>query len=120
MSYSKDLRERAVKYRQEGHTLEETGKVFGVGRATVGEWVKKYEATGDLSNKELHRKAKKLPPEQLRAYVAEYPDAYQREIGEAFGCSDRAVSKALDRLKITRKKRTTGIRNKKRKKSRST
>ena len=104
MSYSKDLRERAVSYRLEGHTLEETAKVFGVGKTAVNNWVKKYKVTGDLSDKELHRKPKKLPPEELLAYVEEHPDAYQGEIGKVFGCSDVAVSKAFKRLGITCKK----------------
>lgn len=104
MSYSKDLRERAVRYRLEGHTLEETAKVFGVGKTAVGNWVKKWKETGDLSDKELQRKAKKLPPEKLLAYVEKHPDAFQGEIGKVFGCSDAAVSKAFRRLGITRKK----------------
>ena len=104
MSYSKDLRERAVRYRLEGHTLEETAKVFGVGKTAVNNWEKRYKETGDLSDKELHRKPKKLPPEELLAYVEENPDAFQREIGNVFGCSDVAVSKAFKRLGITRKK----------------
>lgn len=116
MSYSKDLRERAVAYRKAGHTLKETSAVFGVGRTAISNWEKKYDNTGDLSNKELHRKAKKLPPEELAAYVAEHPDAYQREIAEAFGCRDTAVSKALKRQGITRKKRHAGIRSKNQKK----
>ena len=32
MYKSKDLREAAVRYRIEGHTLVETAKVFGVGK----------------------------------------------------------------------------------------
>ena len=115
MSYSKDLRERAVSYRMEGHTLEETAKLFKISKTAVGNWVKKYKETGDLSDKELHRKAKKLPPEELLAYVKEHPDAFQEEIGKAFGCSDVAVSKAFKRLGITRKKKRSAIRNKTRK-----
>lgn len=116
MSYSLDLRERAVKYRKEGHSLKQTSEIFGVGQSTVRDWEKKYEETGSLANKELHRPAKKLPLEALAAYVAEHPDAYQREIAEAFGCSDVAVSKALKRLGITRKKRYIATKNRTRSK----
>lgn len=48
MSKSKDLRETAVAYQKEGHTYEETAKVFGVVKSTVHRWVKQYEETGDL------------------------------------------------------------------------
>ena len=115
MSYSKDLRERAVRYRLEGHTLEETAKVFGVGKTAVNNWEKRYKETGDLSDRELHRKPKKLPPEELLAYVEENPDAFQKETGKVFGCSDVAVSKAFKRPGITRKKKRTVIRNKNKK-----
>ncbi len=111
MSYSKDLRECAVKYRKGGHSVKDTSEVFGVGQTTIRKWVKRYEETGDLSDKELNRPAKKLPREGVAAYIAEHPDAYQREIGEAFGCSDVAVSKALKRYGFTRKKRHIITRN---------
>ena len=39
MSYSKDLRERAVKYYQSGHTLKETSEIFGAGINTISQWV---------------------------------------------------------------------------------
>jgi len=41
----------------------------------------------------------------LEKYVDEHPDAFLSEIATHFGCSDMAVSKALRKLKITRKKR---------------
>ena len=43
MSYSKDLRERAVKYYKSGHTLKETSEIFGAGINTISQWVKKYK-----------------------------------------------------------------------------
>jgi hypothetical protein len=61
-----------------------------------------------LEDKKPLRTFKKLDPEKLKAYVAEHPDAYLQEIGDAFGCSDTAVMKALKRLGITRKKRRSG------------
>ncbi|MDE7094605.1 MAG: IS630 transposase-related protein, partial [Oscillospiraceae bacterium] len=87
MSYSIDLRERGVKYRLTGHTIKETCEVFGVGNYGVSKWIKQYKETGDLSNKPLNRGYKKIDPEKLKAYVAEHPDAYQKEIAEIFGCS---------------------------------
>ena len=116
MSYSKDLREQAVKYRKGGHTLRETSEVFGAGETAISRWDKQYDSTGELSDQELHRQARKLPPEKLASYVSEHPDAYQREIAEVFGCSDTAVSKALKRQGITRKKRHGGIWSRSRKK----
>lgn len=105
MSKSVDLRKAAVTYRLKGHTLKETANTFGVSTYAVREWEKKYKETGDLSNKPLNRTFKKIDPEKLKAYLKEHPDDTQREIAEKFGCCNQAVSKAMKRLNITRKKR---------------
>jgi len=106
MSYSKDLRERAVKYYISGHTLKETGEVSGAGINTISQWVKKYKETGDLSNKLLKRGFKKIDPEKLILFLEENPDAFLKETAEEFECSTEAVRKALKKLGITRKKDT--------------
>ena len=105
MSYDKKYRERAVEYRLEGHTLGETSKIFKVGTTTLKKWLKQHKETGDLSDKPLNRSPKKICPEKLLEYLGEYPDAYQSEIAEAFGCSQSAVSQTMRKQKITRKKR---------------
>ena len=105
MGYSVDLRLAAVKhYLGSGDTCAETGKIFGVDGSRVQRWVQQYEETGDLSDKPLNRGFKKIDPETLRAYVMERPDATQQEIADEFHCSNQAISKALKRLDITRKK----------------
>ena len=84
----------------------ETGKIFKVGKSTVSAWVKKKKETGDLSNKPLDRRFKKIDPEELKSYVKEHPDETQKEMAEAFGCCNQAISQAYRRLGITRKKNT--------------
>ena len=111
MSKSIALREAAVAYYVAGHTLIETGKIFKVGKSTVSAWVKKKKETGDLSNKPLNRSFKKTDPEKLKAYVKEHPDETQKEMAEAFGCCNQAISKALKRCGITRKKRQYATKN---------
>ena len=112
MYKSKDLREAAVRYRIEGHTLIETAKVFGVGKTSVSRWEKQYIEIGDLSNKPLNRGFKKIDPEKLRAYVTKNPDAIQKEMAKEFNCAVSAICKALKREGITRKKRLFFIRKK--------
>ena len=112
MGYSVDLRIRAVKHRlEQSGSCADTAKVFGVGRSTVQSWVQRYAETGDLSDKPLIRKPKKIGPEALRAYVREHPDDTQQEMANAFHCSNQAISKALKRLDITRKKKRSAIRS---------
>ena len=104
MSYPTKYRERTIEYRQEGHTLEETKAAFKLYYSTIRKWERQLEEKGDLKPKPLSRKHKKIAPDKLRAYVAEHPDAYQKEIAREFNCSQSAVHKALKRLKISRKK----------------
>ena len=105
MGYSADLRLAAVKrYLGSGDTYAQTGKIFGVDSSSVQRWVHQYKETGDLSDKPLTRSFKKIDPEKLRAYAKEHSEATQQEIADEFGCSNQAVSKALKRLNITRKK----------------
>ena len=112
MGYSVDLREKAVKHRlEQSSSCADTAKAFGVGRSTVQSWVQRYEETGDLSDKPLKRRPKKIDPEALKSYVREHPDDTQQEMAEAFHCSNQAISKALKRLNITRKKKRAAIRN---------
>ena len=111
MSKSVDLRLTAVLYRLDGHTYAETAKIFHVSVFAVHSWVQKYQETGDLSDKPLNRGFKKIDPEKLRAYVKDHSDATQQEIADEFHCSNQAVSKAMKRLKITRKKKRAATRN---------
>jgi transposase len=105
MAKSEDLRMAAVKhYLGSGDTLAETGKIFGVSATSVERWVDRYEETGGVANKPLNRGFKKIDPVKLRTYVKEHPDDTQQEIADAFGCCNQAVSKALKRLNVTRKK----------------
>ena len=112
MSYPVKYRERTIEYRQEGHSLAETKAAFKVSYSTIEKWERQLKEKGDLKPKTPTRKHKKIDPDQLRAYVAEHPDAYQREIAQEFNCTQSAVQKALKRLKITRKKRLSHTKSK--------
>lgn len=115
MAYSEDFRKRVNEYLDEGHTWSEARETFKISTTAINSWRQKYKKTGEVKDDPPRRKAfKKLDPEKLKAYVEKHPDAYLKEIGEAFGCSDTAVRKAFKRLGITRKKRPNGTANKNR------
>ena len=116
MSYSEDLRKKVIGFLVLGNSQREAARVFGINLTTVNERHKKYQETGDLKNKPLNRTFKKIDPEKLRKYISDHPDAYLKEIGDVFGCSDTAVQKALKRLGLTRKKKQNDTTNKSQKK----
>ena len=104
MAYNAKFREKVLKYITKGHTIQEAHEVFEVGTTTIKEWKKLQKETGKLENRPLERKPPKLCPVRLKAYIIENPDSYQDEIAKVFNCTQSAVSYALKRLKLTRKK----------------
>ena len=104
MAYDKKFRESVLRHMAKGNSQEATAKLFGVGTTTIKAWRKLLAATGSLEKKPLKRGHKKIPPDELRAYILAHPDAYLSEIGVHFNCTDEAIRKALRKVKITRKK----------------
>ena len=112
MAYSKDYRKRVLEFcYEEGHTLEETSRVFHVGITTIGEWRRLREETGELECRPLNREARIFSEEKLSAYIAENPDATLQDIADQFGGSTTGAFYALERNKITFKKKNHTTKN---------
>jgi len=105
MAYSIDLRSRVIDFLREGHTQEETGTIFNVGVSTIKRWLTLLSETGNLEKRPLNRSASKYDSEKLKAYIEENPDAFLKEIAEHFGGSITGAFYALEREKLTYKKR---------------
>ena len=104
--YSNDFRKRAMAYYEEGHTQVETCEIFGMSRATLCNWIKQKKETGSVALKPRPKqRRRKIDETALRTYIEAHPDAYYKEISEAFGVSDMAIIYACRRYGITRKKR---------------
>ena len=111
MAYSVDARELVLKYRDNGHTLEETRDMLNIAVSTIRKWEKLRAANGSVAKKELNRQPRKYHTQELNAYVAENPDAFLKEIAEHFGGSIAGAFVALEREKITYKKKSVSMRN---------
>ena len=116
MGYDIKFKQRAIEYKEEGHSYKETCKTFKISEMTLARWIKK-EKEGKLGEVKIRvRKPKKIYPDKLVKYIEEHPDAYLVEIADEFNCTTTAVSKALKKLNITRKKRQLHTKNNVRKK----
>lgn len=104
MVYGVDFRKRVIDYVKEGHSKKEACSVFGISTNTLYLWEKQLEEKGTLERKPRARSPRKLPLDELEKYVSEHPDAYLREIAEAFDCKISSVWSALRNLDITLKK----------------
>ena len=111
MAYSIDARELVLKYRDNGHTLDETKREFGISVSTIRDWEGLRSANGSLAKKELNRSPRIYKSKELRAYNAEKPDAFLKEIAEHFGGSITGAHDALKREKITYKKKSVNTKN---------
>ena len=100
MTYSTDFRRKVLETKERDSLSFETAAVrFNVGKSSVTRWAKRLEPC-----RSRNKSAVKTDTELLAQDVALYPDAYQHERAERLGCSQRGISDALKRLKISRKK----------------
>jgi len=105
MAYSIDLRSRVIDFINRGNTQEKASIIFNVGTSTITRWRALLSETGNLEKRPLNRSAPKFESEKLRAYIEENPDALLKDVAEHFGGSITGAFYALEREKITLKKR---------------
>jgi transposase len=119
MAYSKDLRERVLAYLNEGHTQEETSMIFKVGTTTIKNWLSLLSETGSMEKRPLDRSLRKFDSEKLNTYVEENPNVLLKDVAAKFNGSVTGAFHALNREKITLKKRQYTTRSETRQNARS-
>jgi transposase len=109
MAYSIDTRKMVLEYLEKVHTYDEARVELGVGVTTIKAWKKLLNETGSLEKQPFERSARKFNSDELRAYVREHPIATLEEIAKHFGGSTSGAFDALEREKITYKKKSRAI-----------
>ena len=99
MTYSLDLRERAVRCVSDGVSQTEVARIFGIHPKTLFNWLR----LEDLRPKKHGPRRRKLDKAALAAHVRDYPDAYLHERAAHFGVSHQAIWTALRAMKIGKK-----------------
>jgi len=105
MAYDNKFKKRTVEYHLEGNSVRKVAKTFNISPNTLNTWLKEYKEHGEFLVKPKPANNTKLTEEALLAYFEENDDSYQTETAKHFGVSQSGVSRALKRLKISRKKR---------------
>jgi len=103
MSYSIDMRERALKYVFEGGKHAEACKIFGISRKTLYNWLHRESLAPKETRKSFTRKLNK---EALVEHVREHPDALLRERAVHFGVRVNSIWVALKKMNISKKNNT--------------
>ena len=99
MTYSLDIRERAVGFVQAGGSQAEATRVFGIDRKTLYHWLR----CKTLVPKVCGPRRRKLDKAKLAAHVRACPDALLRERAEHFGVRTNAIWVALRQMDIVKK-----------------
>lgn len=104
MTYSVDLRKKVLVYVQNGGSVVDAAKVFGMGRREIHRWLAQQKAEGHLNKKTYVRTKFKIDREDLKANIDNHPDACLKERAKTFKVSPSGIWRALQTMKITRKK----------------
>jgi transposase len=115
--YSDDLRERAVEALETGHTRVEVAELFNLSLSSIGRFIKRKRETGSFSPAKFggyKRFALEPHADLVRRLVAERPDSTLAELQERLAkekvtVSQTAIFRFLRHLKLTFKKKSSGL-----------
>jgi transposase len=111
MAYSVDLGSRVIDFISKGNTHEQASSIFNVGLSTISRWQALLSETGSLEKRPLNRTASIFESEKLNAWIKENPDALLKDVASHFGGSVTGAFYALEREKITLKKKSPFTKN---------
>lgn len=116
-AYSYDLRQKVINAIQlDGMRKSEASEVFRISRNTIDQWLKRQEETGDYQAKTTrpHRTSSKITDwEAFAEFANQHGDKTQEQMAQLWAepISARTMSRALQKLGFSRKKRPMAIEN---------
>lgn len=116
-AYSYDLRQKVMQAIElDGLKKSEASELFNISRNTINLWFQRKAETGDVQVKPrpaASQKQKITDWDKFRIFVKEHEDKTQAEMAQLWegNVSSRTISRTLQKLGLTRKKRRMGIAN---------
>lgn len=108
-AYSEDLRIKVINYINQGFSQISACEIFQIGRNTIYRWKIQQKTTNSLKPKIIIRNPRKINYQKLKEVITENPDKTLKELGKIFNVTGYGISKALQKLKITFKKKPLHI-----------
>ena len=103
MAHSEDLRRRVVKYIRQGGSKAEASRRYDIGLRTIYAWLGRGD--DQTPHKPGPKDAHKIDMKKLAEMAGNRgTELMLREMAKEFGVDQSAVSKALKRLGVSRKK----------------
>ena len=115
--YSYDFRQKVIQAIElDGLKKQEASELFNISRNTINLWLKRKAQTGDvqaLPNRPRGNNHKITDWEQFRAFAKTHGGKTQVEMAQLWqgDISARTISRALNKIGLTRKKRPTATSN---------
>lgn len=112
-AYSEDFRRKVMQaIEMDGLKKSEASQLFNISRNTINLWCQRKTETGDILPKPRQARTssgKITDWEKFRAFVKTNHDQTQAELAQLWGgVSQRTISRALQKLNHTRKKKRMG------------
>ena len=105
--YSKDLREKVIKYIESGNSQQSASKVFRLNPSTVSRWWLRYKREGSYAARKRPGKAPRVNASLVEEYVKANPNFTSAEMGEHFGMTSGGAFYWLKKLGYSYKKKTS-------------
>lgn len=115
--YSEDFRQKVMQgIELDGLKKSEASQVFNISRNTINLWCQRKAETGDVKPKprQTTQQNRKISDwDKFRDFVKEHGDKTQSEMADLWDgeISQRTISRALQKIGHTRKKKPTGTAN---------
>jgi transposase len=85
VAYDKLFKMTVLKFYNSCRSRVKTAKLFEVNVSSITRWEREYAENGEIKDPAPRKSTfRKVSPDELRDYVNEHPDAYQREIAARF------------------------------------
>lgn len=110
MAHSLDLRQRTLRFIEDGGSITKASKMFKVSRSTIYRWLDRE----DLAPTKVEYRKKKVDIKELEKDVEKNPDLSLKERAKKFGVTPASLCYRFKKMKITQKKTTSLSRKKSR------
>lgn len=104
MSYSSDMRGRALKLISSGKKISDVSEAFGIHRQTLHRWLRETKRGQTRAGRPGPRGNRLVCEKALRQAIKARDDARLIELADHFGVHPSTISKALKRMGVSRKK----------------
>ena len=103
--YSLDLRQKVIRFVNEGNTQRSASRVFNLSKTTVNTWCLRYKKEGHCCARKHLGSSPRIKKESFIKYLTENPNATSEDIGKIFVISASGARYWLKAIGFSYKKK---------------